>query len=189
MYFYSTKPYDNKTNDYDIWITTQIEGGWGPPVNLEAINSSSWEFSPSISARGTLVFNSERPGGKGQADIYQSEYKDGKLGIPTPIEPLNSKLADAFPYIAEDESFILFSRYNRFLYISYNNNGNWTAPQAIVIKFPDQDNKEDFQLISPMILPDQHTKLLFIKYFPAANQKVAYTIDLADIGIQWTGER
>jgi len=65
----------------DIWLTIRetIVDPWGEPVNLgPAINSSSGEGAPNISADGsTLYFCSDRAGGSGHVDIWQ-----------TPIEPV-----------------------------------------------------------------------------------------------------
>ncbi len=65
----------------DIWVTTRrtISDPWGTPVNLgPAVNSSSGNGGPSISADGlSLFFHSNRPGGLGNADLWQ-----------VPIEPI-----------------------------------------------------------------------------------------------------
>ena len=56
----------------DIWVSTRASTNdpWGESVNLGSIvNSSSWEFSPNISADGsTLYFTSDR-GGVGILDV------------------------------------------------------------------------------------------------------------------------
>jgi Tol biopolymer transport system component len=60
--------------DRDVWIATRAStsDSFGPPVNLgAAINTPFLDGGPDVSADGlTLVFNSDRPGGFGQRDIY-----------------------------------------------------------------------------------------------------------------------
>ncbi len=59
----------------DIYFARNIAGAWQLPVNLgSAINSRFWESQPSLSADGkTLVFASNRPGGLGGSDLWQSK--------------------------------------------------------------------------------------------------------------------
>jgi len=76
LYFSSTRP--GGLGEFDIWVTTKQtsernpEGYWGVPVNLGApINSEYREGAPSITVDGlTLVFSSDRPGGRGGTDIW-----------------------------------------------------------------------------------------------------------------------
>jgi Tol biopolymer transport system component len=60
----------------DIWMTTRPapEGDWGPPVNLGAtVNTPYLDHAPDISSDGrTLFFSSDRPGGSGDKDLWQS---------------------------------------------------------------------------------------------------------------------
>jgi hypothetical protein len=60
----------------DIWMTRRptVSDLWGSPVNLgPPINTSSYDFLPSISADGsTLYFMSDRPGGYGNWDLWEA---------------------------------------------------------------------------------------------------------------------
>lgn len=59
----------------DLWMTRRSAIGepWGPPVNLGPIvNNSYSENGPCISADGSMLYySSDRPGGRGQADMWQ----------------------------------------------------------------------------------------------------------------------
>ena len=61
-------------SDYDIWTATRSSrfGLFGNAVNLGAsVNSSSFDLGPTISLDGlSLFFNSRRPGGLGEGDLY-----------------------------------------------------------------------------------------------------------------------
>jgi len=58
----------------DLWVSTRnrTDDDWGEPVNLgPTVNSSQWEFSPSLSADGlSLFFASNRSGGPGGSDLW-----------------------------------------------------------------------------------------------------------------------
>jgi hypothetical protein len=73
LFFFSTR--SGGYGNYDLWVTTRttLSSPWGSPVNLgPTINSSTFDFSPNISADGsTLYFNSGRSGGLGGDDIWQ----------------------------------------------------------------------------------------------------------------------
>jgi Tol biopolymer transport system component len=60
----------------DIWMTTRStpEGDWDPPVNLGAsVNTPYLDHAPDISSDGrTLFFSSDRPGGSGDMDLWQT---------------------------------------------------------------------------------------------------------------------
>jgi len=58
----------------DLWVSTRasVSDPWGPPVNLGAtVNTSTYDWMPSISADGlVLFFMSGRPGGLGGDDLW-----------------------------------------------------------------------------------------------------------------------
>ena len=60
----------------DIWLARRatIDDTWNEPVNLGAtVNTSDVEYAPCISFDGSMLyFNSNRPGGLSDADIYQA---------------------------------------------------------------------------------------------------------------------
>jgi len=138
----SNRPVDDKKkDDYDIWMVEKRAGGWGPPIHLPApINTDAEEFYPSVTAKGTLYFSSTRPGGMGRGgDIYRAERDGGTYGAPKSLgDSVNSATHDADPYIAPDESFLVFASYGRpgavgdgDLYVSHRRNGAWSAARRL----------------------------------------------------------
>src|SRR5436190_8221431 len=78
LYFYAaTRP---GFGGNDIWVSQRatLSAAWGAPVNLgPTINSASSDFVPAFSSDGHwMFFASDRPGGFGLADIYQSYRAD-----------------------------------------------------------------------------------------------------------------
>ena len=139
LYFVSNRPLkasDDQPKDFDIWYVERrsIEDDWSLPINMGSpINTGADEFYPSLAANGNLYFTSNRNGTKGKDDIFFSQLKDGKYTQPVSIPAtINSKGYEFNAFVAPDESYLLFSGYNRAngygsgdLYISYNKNGTW----------------------------------------------------------------
>ncbi|MHC4628424.1 MAG: TolB family protein, partial [Planctomycetota bacterium] len=92
FFFVSGRP--GGFDDRDIWVTTRAttEDDWGTPVNLGwPANSSYYDGGPRISGDGsTLFFFSERSGGVGSGDIWQ-----------TPIKPVVDLNGDETVYSAD----------------------------------------------------------------------------------------
>jgi phosphohistidine phosphatase SixA/Tol biopolymer transport system component len=66
-------------DDFDMWMSKRPnkEHPWCVPVNLGlAVNSSARDLQPEISSGGsTLYFTSDRPGGSGLHDLWQSSIE------------------------------------------------------------------------------------------------------------------
>ena len=114
LYFQS--PRSGGYGDYDIYVTTRAttDGQWSEPVNLgPIINSSGTEFGPNISADGlSLYFNSSRPGGSGQNDLYVTTRNTvlDPWGEPLNLGSMvNTSFHDVSPSITADGLSLLFS--------------------------------------------------------------------------------
>jgi len=95
--------------DWDLWVLRRAskDGDWGPPENLgPTINDPNVSGLASISADGlTLYFNSNRPGGYGDWDIYMTTRatKNDLWGPPVNLGPrVNSSANDGAPWISVD---------------------------------------------------------------------------------------
>jgi Tol biopolymer transport system component len=159
LFFISTRPVDGKAKeDTDIWMVEKKASGWSEPTNLgPLINSNASEWFPTLTKDGTLYFGSDRPGGKGRTDIWRCKLINGKYGEPENLgDAINSPASEVEPYIAPDESFIIFAAAGRpdgkgafDLYISYNKNGSWTKGESL----GDKINSKWWDF-SPKISPD-----------------------------------
>ncbi|WP_417236941.1 TolB family protein [Bizionia paragorgiae] len=136
VYFVSTRPVvgDIAKEDFDIWKVSYTKGSFGIVQHLgTSVNSTNDELYPTVSANGNLYFSTEN--GESGYDIMWSEFKDNKFTEPKSLEgSLNSPNIEFDAFVAPDESYIIFtgmgykdSRGSGDLYISFNENGRWTA--------------------------------------------------------------
>jgi len=141
IFWISNRPVDGKPKaEYDIWMAERRGERWGLATRLDApVNTDADEYYPTVAANGTLYFTSLRPGGKGRGDVYRSRLEGGRYG---PVESLgdsvNSAAFEGDPFIAPDESYLVFSGYGRpdagndgDLYITRNRGGVWGAPRRL----------------------------------------------------------
>ncbi|MFC1636284.1 protein kinase [Planctomycetota bacterium] len=114
LYFSSLRPggHDNM----DLWKATRqtTDDEWAAPVNLgPTINSSAFDWSPTISADGLLlVFCSDRPGGIGKAtDLWMTRRSTTDDPWLEPVNlgpPVNSPSIEATPSISADGLLLFF---------------------------------------------------------------------------------
>ena len=149
IFFISNRPKPDSSGTtpqrtYDIWAVDKTGTGWSAPRALGApINTDGQEFYPTVAANGTLYFSSNRPGGKGAGDIYRARLVDGHYTDPESLgDSINTQSHEGDPYIAPDESYIIFASYGRSddlgrgssagdLYVSQNVNGTWTKARHL----------------------------------------------------------
>ncbi len=159
LFFCSIRPVDGqRKTDFDIWVVDKTATGWSAPRQLEApINTQAQEYYPSVAANGTLYFSSNREGGKGRGDIYRARWAEGKYSAPENLgEQINTQFFEGDPYIAPDESYLIFVSYGRpdgagdgDLYISFQRAGAWT--KAVNLGAPFNSSALDF---CPIVSPD-----------------------------------
>lgn len=159
LYWISSRPVDGKPKtDLDIWMVERQDGGWGAPIHLDApVNTEDGEFYPTVAANGTLYFSSNRAGGKGRGDLYASRAEGERFAPPVSLgDVVNSAAFDGDPYVAPDESYLIFTGWGRpdgdpdgDLYITTRNDGVWGAPRALGhgINSPAQE-------YAPIVSPD-----------------------------------
>jgi hypothetical protein len=83
---------------------------WGTPTNIHPVNTASDEVRPAISSNGnTLYLSSDRSGGQGFYDIWESTNVGGVWQMPTnPGPPLNSIHMDWLPSISASGNTMYF---------------------------------------------------------------------------------
>jgi len=95
--------------DSDLWLCTRTspDEPFGEPANLgPTVNTASSEFHPALSADGlTLLFQSDRPGGKGGIDLWMCTRTspDEPFGEPTNLGPtVNTTNDEGAPALSHD---------------------------------------------------------------------------------------
>jgi Tol biopolymer transport system component len=143
LYFISTRPKPDRpgSKDWDIWYVEKLASGWSEPVNIgPPVNSDNDEYYVSFTRDGTIYFASDREGGLGSFDIYRSEYAESGFRRPENLgKSVNSRYLEHDPFIAPDESYIVFTSVDRpegfgtgDLYISYReSDGTWTPAKNL----------------------------------------------------------
>ena len=161
LYFISTRPKKDKagSRDWDIWYVQRTDTGWSEPINIgPPVNSDVDEYYVSLTKDGTIYFASNRAGGLGSFDIYRSRLMDGHYAKPENLgDSINTEYLEHDPFIAPDESYILFTSVGRpegfgqgDLYISRRkNDGTWTKSKNLGKAF--NTSGYDF---CPMVSPD-----------------------------------
>lgn len=142
LYFISNRPLEGSGpgKDYDIWFVERTESGWSDPQSVgEPINSYSDEYYVSFSNEGTMYFASSRVDSEGSSDIYRARLVAGHYTEPENLgDSINSRYMEHDPFIAPDESYILFTSVGRpdgygegDIYISFRKDGSWTEAQNL----------------------------------------------------------
>ncbi|QSE98897.1 OmpA family protein [Fulvivirga lutea] len=102
-----------------IWRAERnANGEWGTPRKLPYPINLDCEKAPRIMADGkTLIFSSNRPGGQGDYDMYQSTFTPlGEWSRPVPLTYANSAASDQLPTIAAQGDLMYFVYNNQDIY-------------------------------------------------------------------------
>jgi len=145
LYFVSDRPNAFDKENYDIYYVERMhrDSIWSDPVNIgKPINTEGNEFYPAIAKSGNLYFTSVKAKDKGKDDIYFSSFENQKYSTPISLDStINTAGYEFNSFIAPDESYLIFSGYNRpdglgsgDMYISYKNENN---------KWPKAENLSD----------------------------------------------
>ncbi len=116
----------------DIYFSQWSGTGWSQPVNLGMpVNSPYWESQPTFSSDGkTLMFVSNRPGGRGGKDIWQATIQS----INSDGVPLFGDLRNLGPNIntSKDENSPFIHHDNKTLYFSSD---GWAGMGGMDLQF------------------------------------------------------
>lgn len=131
------------TKSGDIYMSKQSKKGtWGTPKPVSKgknINSSYFESSASITEdEETLFFVSDRPGGKGMADIYMVKKDGREWGEPVNLgDSINTDLDEKFVFVHPDGKTLFFSSQGHDnlggydIFVSHLVDGKWSAPKNL----------------------------------------------------------
>ncbi|MCP4290778.1 MAG: hypothetical protein GY780_02965 [bacterium] len=146
LFFASNRPETTGSEPVDgnrIWYVDRTTSGWGNPVFIgDPAQNFRIQSFPSVSQDGTLYFHAwiEKNGELFDADLFRCPLVNGKYGEPENLGPnINSENPEFHPFIAPDESFLVFDATDRAdgfggndLYISYRlEDGSWSLAQNL----------------------------------------------------------
>jgi outer membrane protein OmpA-like peptidoglycan-associated protein/Tfp pilus assembly protein PilF len=133
---------DGSLGSCDIYWSQLKNSGWTSPQPFSnAINSSSWDAQPCISADGkSLYFSSTRPGGKGGGDLYVTHrLPGGRWSKPENLgDSINTAFKEQTPFLHPDGQTLYFASEgwpgmgNSDLFYSRRKpDGTWSKPQNL----------------------------------------------------------
>lgn len=181
IYFLSFKPDgDGKNKRERIWFVEKTGEGWSVPKLTDKViynHPTHWTFSAAMN--GNIYFTSEASGVKGENDIYVSKFVNNKYMTPEDLGPaINSDGRDFTPFIASDESYLIFARIDGStqasdLLISFKDaGGKWTK----AVTLGDKINSDSYEY-APCVSPDGKY-LFYISQKNKLNQMLWVSTDI-----------
>jgi len=119
IYFCSRRPHPRARLASNVWVVDKGSTGWGNPVLVD-LPTSRVIHAPSVAANGTIY----------EDGLVRFTLQNGKY---LPAEPLRPPSPGIWPFIAPDESFVLFSvrqqgRWDFDLFVRRRQiDGTWSA--------------------------------------------------------------
>jgi len=156
IYYSSTRPVNIQgvQETWHLWRLEKINAQWMEPKFVDIPNLRDKLVShPSITNDGTIYFHAGSTD-YSQLHIYYSKEDNGKFtdAIKLPSE-INFRNKQNCPYIAPDESYLLFESTPNLYLCYYDNAGNWSAAKKLNERINTRGKG------NPYITPDQ--KYLF----------------------------
>lgn len=140
LFFTSKRPVDSQSansNKENIWFVERTPSGWSQPNPVGAeVNALGLHWQVSVSNSGTLFFSGSDQNSFGNSDIYYSKFQNGQYTKPVNLgSVINTVEGESMPYIAPDESYLIFYRVvlqRPYLYISFKSKaGEWLQPKKV----------------------------------------------------------
>lgn len=158
LYFIALISSDHSEKEM-LYYVNKMKDSWSEPIAFDSIVNTGnlhWQFS--FAENWNLYFTAEKDDGLGRYDMYKSVYEKGKYLKPENLGALfNTEESDAMPFIAPDESLLVFASTGREacygksdLYVSFKrNDGSWTVPENLGPSVNTANHE-----ICPVISPD-----------------------------------
>jgi dipeptidyl aminopeptidase/acylaminoacyl peptidase len=134
----------------EIWYAERGPGGWGEPKYLTTRINKGWVMFVTVAANNSLYFTA---GYDRKFGIYRSEFAGGEYREPEHLPMEVNYLRGAHPFIAPDESYLIFDAQpegmgKSQLFVSFRKDGKWTQ----AVKFGPEVNAtltENIANVSP----------------------------------------
>lgn len=161
----------------DIWVITRTQvnddSGWSDPVNLGGVINtpytelaSNYLFVDSSNVR-KLFFSSNKPGGFGGPDIYESTITDQGFETSSNVVELNTPSIETCFWIRDDGLEIIFSSNRPNLFEDRRYDDLWTAtrnsvfePWSAAVNLGPVINTVGYREVAPFVTFDGKTLLI-----------------------------
>jgi hypothetical protein len=171
---------DGGSGSADIWVIsrrrTNNDLEWSGPVNLGSVINSQYQelasnylFADQVGLR-KLFFSSNKPGGLGGPDIYESTITDQGFSAAQDVLELNTASVETCFWIRDDGLEIIFSSNRPNLDEDRTYDDLWTARRNSVfetwttpVRLGPQINSEGYQDVAPFVTLDGKTMLMSSK--------------------------
>jgi Tol biopolymer transport system component len=143
---YFTSEHDCKDGDWDLWVSTRptMDASWGPAMNLgDTVNSEYPDGNPTLSGDGlTLIFSSERVGGKGSGDLWMTQRSSVTEPWGEPVNiggTVNTNSYEGAPSLSPDGRWLFYtstqanspSTWNYIMLSALGADGQWGPPRNL----------------------------------------------------------
>jgi hypothetical protein len=135
----------------DVWFVEKIASGWGEVKYMVPEINNGWAMFVSATENGTLYFTG---GYNKKYGVFKSQLVNGKYtALEYLPEEINNIGGASHPFIAPDESYILFDGQpdgpaKTDIYISFQKGGEWT-PAVKLNKNINATKTEGIVTVSP----------------------------------------
>ncbi|MFH1221861.1 MAG: hypothetical protein V1492_02115 [Candidatus Micrarchaeota archaeon] len=114
------------------WFTAEYKNGKWQNWKLADFNPDYKVGELHITADGNeLYYHSDRPGGKGDYDLWMSQKVNGQWQEPVNVAAVNTERMDGWPYVSQDGNELWITR-DYGIWRSKKVNNSWTEPEEIV---------------------------------------------------------
>jgi hypothetical protein len=139
-----------------LWYVERMGSGWSEPKFFDVVSDPrALPSCVSVAANGNIYMQSKNPeAGAGSSDIYRVRFVDGRYLQPEKIEAISSPSPDNSPFIAPDESYLLWSSFRggyglSDLFVSFRqSDGDWSGPRNLGPQL-NSGAKEEFPYVTP----------------------------------------
>jgi hypothetical protein len=147
LFFTSFRPGAVSKDKENIWYAEKTITGWSNPNPVNSIvNSLRVHWSLSVAQNGNLYFQGSQLDGNKEGGIYYSKFVNGEYTKPVRMsEEINNDKNETCPFVAPDESYILFNRFdmmeptNSGIFISFRDkSGHWAPAVRMLGGSPDK---------------------------------------------------
>jgi Tol biopolymer transport system component len=156
LYFISNRHAPNEKGSGRIWMSSRVKGKWQEPQMMAwSVTTNKGLWFPSAMRDGTLFFGAylDSIGNYGKSDLYVYLPKTRKIENVGSI--INSSSEEWDPFIAADESYLLFESDrpggygSTDIYITFRKGDKWSEP----INLGPNINTKDYE-VAARVSPD-----------------------------------